>query len=48
MKNSVSNLALKALSKIAMNSATKSVNSTCDLLTFQPKVPETAKKLRKF
>lgn len=37
----------RIIEKIAVKSATTEVNATCPWVTYQPKVPEAAKKLRK-
>lgn len=37
----------KIIEKIAIKAAASNVNETCSWLTYQPKVPEAAKKLRK-
>ncbi len=38
----------KALAGMALAVTTNNVNSTCMLLVHQPKLPDSAKKLRKF
>lgn len=37
----------KVIERIAFKAAASNVNETCPWLTYQPKVPEAAKKLRK-
>ena len=37
----------KVIERIASKAAASNVNETCSWLTYQPKVPEAAKKLRK-
>lgn len=37
----------KVIERIAFKAADSNVNETCSWLTYQPKVPEAAKKLRK-
>lgn len=44
MKNSVNEI----ISKAALAVAKVNANSTCPFLFYQPKVPKTVKKLRKF
>lgn len=39
---------LKSIAVIARKAAEGDVNSTCRFWSYQPKEPETAKKLRKF
>ena len=39
---------LKSISVIARKAAESDANSTCRLWSYQPKVPEAVKKLRKF
>lgn len=40
--------AKKVVKKMACNTATKSANRICTLFVYQPKLPESVKKLRKF
>ena len=47
MKNSVLKIG-KATAKLAMMSASKEANNCCSFIAYQPKLPESAKKLRKF
>jgi cyclic lactone autoinducer peptide len=51
MKNNKTNfksLALRFISKIAANEANRSANTSCVGFTYQPQLPNTIKKLRKF
>ena len=48
MKKQIGNLALKAISKVALQSAKTSANSACMFFAYQPKEPQQIKKLRKF
>lgn len=47
MKNSVSKIS-KVAAKLAVMSASKEANSACSFIAYQSKLPEKAKKLRKF
>lgn len=44
----IEKMALKAISKAALQSAKTSANSTCLFFAYQPKEPQQIKKLRKF
>jgi cyclic lactone autoinducer peptide len=48
VKNGVSKSLKKAIAKIALTVTKANVNSTCPYHIYQPKIPESAKKLRKF
>ncbi|WP_394522920.1 cyclic lactone autoinducer peptide [Lacrimispora sp. JR3] len=48
MKRQLKKLTLEMASKVIFNSAKTEVNSSCFFIGYQPKLPETAKKLRKF
>ena len=37
----------KVIEKIAIKAASSNVNETCSWITYQPKVPESVKKLKK-
>ena len=46
--NFVTKLALKGTSLLAVAAVSTNVNATCNFAIHQPKLPEGAKKLRKF
>lgn len=49
MKNSTkANNLGKVMAKLALKTTQTNANSACVFITHQPKLPETAKKLRKF
>ncbi|MDW2796593.1 cyclic lactone autoinducer peptide [Clostridium boliviensis] len=48
MKQELKKLTYKIASGILLNSAKKEVNSSCFFIGYQPEIPDTAKKLRKF
>ena len=48
ISNLVIRLALSGTSLLALAIVTANVNSTCQFIIHQPKLPESAKKLRKF
>jgi cyclic lactone autoinducer peptide len=48
MKNQMEKKVLNMVSKVAMGSAKKTTNSACVFFGYQPKLPESAKNLRKF
>jgi cyclic lactone autoinducer peptide len=48
MKKEIEKLSLEMVSKVLLKSAQREANSSCFFIGFQPKLPETAKKLRKF
>jgi AgrD protein len=48
MKSSIKTTALKLVSKIAIKEACKSANTSCAGFAYQSKLPDAAKKLRKF
>ncbi|WP_312693503.1 cyclic lactone autoinducer peptide [Caproiciproducens sp.] len=47
-KKSIQIQALKLVSKVAIYEARKSANTSCVALAYQPKLPDAAKRLRKF
>lgn len=48
MKHQLKKLTLEIASKIILGSAKTEANSSCFFIGYQPKLPENAKKLRKF
>lgn len=48
MKEQLKKVSLNLASKAILNSAQKEVNTYCFFLAYQPKLPESAKKLKKF
>jgi cyclic lactone autoinducer peptide len=48
VKNDISKKLSKTIAKIALTITKANVNSTCPYHVYQPKIPEAAKKLRKF
>lgn len=48
MKNSIKGRVLKLVTKVAVNEASRSANTSCMCFAYQPKVPKAVKKLRKF
>lgn len=48
MKDELKKLSLKLASKVILSSAKTEANSSCFFIGYQPKLPEDAKKLRKF
>ncbi|MBA4687355.1 MAG: cyclic lactone autoinducer peptide [Candidatus Galacturonibacter soehngenii] len=48
MSKSLTKLSLEVVSKAILKSAKKEVNSSCFFIGYQPKLPQNAKKLRKF
>jgi len=48
MKSQSKKLSFKIVSKAILNSAKTEVNSSCFFIGYQPKLPDNAKKLRKF
>ncbi len=48
MRKEMKEIPLKLISKIALKTAEKEANSACFFIGYQPKAPETVKKLRKF
>lgn len=46
MKKKIEEKALKIISRMALGTARKEVNSACMFLGYQPKIPESALKLR--
>ncbi len=48
MKSYIKNRTLKLVSQIAAKQANKSANTSCMAFAFQPELPKTVKKLRKF
>ncbi|MGB8455009.1 MAG: cyclic lactone autoinducer peptide [Anaerocolumna sp.] len=48
MKNEMEKKVLKVVSKVAMGSAKKTANSACVFLGYQPKLPQSVNKLKKF
>lgn len=47
-KQQAKNFAIKAVCKLAKNTAIKSANTTCPFYQHQPILPDEVKKLRKF
>ena len=48
MKSELKKVTLKIASKAILNSTKTEVNSSCFFIGYQPKLPDNAKKLRKF
>jgi cyclic lactone autoinducer peptide len=48
MKNEMENKVLAVVSKVAMKTAKKTANSACVFLGYQPKLPQSVNKLKKF
>lgn len=48
MKKTVKELALGVIAKMALEEAKKGANSACLGIAYQPNVPDSIKKLRKF
>lgn len=48
MKNEMEKKVLTVVSKLAMSSARKTANSACVFLGYQPKLPQSVNKLKKF
>ncbi len=48
MKNEMEKKVLTVVSKLAMGSARKTANSACVFLGYQPKLPQSVNKLKKF
>lgn len=48
MNKKICESVLKAISKTALHSAKSAANSTCFFVAYQPKEPQSVKKLRKF
>ncbi|WFR59866.1 cyclic lactone autoinducer peptide [Anaerocolumna sp. AGMB13025] len=48
MKNEMENKVLTVVSKLAMGTAKKTANSACVFLGYQPKLPQSVNKLKKF
>lgn len=48
MKKTMKKQILKTLSQIAYAEASKSANTSCPFFSYQPKLPNDVKKLRKF
>ena len=48
MKHELKKLSLELASKIILGSAKTEANSSCFFIGYQPKLPENAKKLRRF
>ena len=47
MKNEMEKKVLTVVSKLAMGSARKTANSACVFLGYQPKLPQSANKLKR-
>jgi cyclic lactone autoinducer peptide len=47
-KNGIKTVLLGIVSKIAYHEASKSANTSCPLFTYQSKLPQNVKELRKF
>jgi cyclic lactone autoinducer peptide len=48
VKDNISKEIKKVIAKVALTVTKANVNSTCPYYLYQPKIPESAKKLRKF
>ncbi len=48
MKNEMEKKVLTVVSKLAMGSARKTANSACVFLGYQPKLPQSVNKLKRF
>lgn len=48
LKNKIKNLTCKMVKSQAHRNAVKNANSTCKWWKYQPELPESVKKLRKF
>jgi cyclic lactone autoinducer peptide len=48
MKKASKNIVLSVISKIALRESIKSANTTCAVFSYQPKMTNEIKKLRKF
>ena len=48
INNTKTNKLGKVMAKLALKTTQTNANSACVFITHQPKLPETAKKLRKF
>ncbi len=48
MKNEMEKKVLNVVSKLAMGTAKKTANSACVFLGYQPKLPQSVNKLKKF
>lgn len=42
------NVILRTVANLAKGTAERSINTTCVYVSYQPKLPDSAKKLRKF